>query len=81
MTLKNRFGLFFLILGALFVFLFIFSDMAGQPTFSYFLFGAVGVLLGITLSWRTTLPEKPQPSGRFSAVRKLMQRSKSKKKK
>jgi hypothetical protein len=79
MTTRNRFGIFFIAVGGLFVFLFIFSDMAGEATFSYFVLGAVGVLLGIVLSWRTAPPPQRQPSGRFVAVRKVLQRSKKKK--
>jgi hypothetical protein len=79
MTVRNRIGLFFIAVGGFFVFLFIFSDMAGQATFSYFVLGAVGVLLGIVLSWQTAPPAQRQPSGRFSAVRKVLQRSKKKK--
>ena len=80
--MKNRIGVFLICVGAFLVVLFIFSDMAGEPTFGYFCFGAVGILLGIAMAWRTAAAPPPrQDYARFRSVRMALERSKAKKKK
>ena len=80
MVASSRFGTFFLVIGILLVFLFIFSDVAGQPTFAYFCGGVACVMLGVFLWWRSPPGPPPEPHGRFRTVKKFLDRSKSKKK-
>jgi hypothetical protein len=80
MIARSRFGTFFLAIGVVLVFLFIFSDVAGQPIFIYFCGGVVCALLGVILWWSSPPGPPSQPPERFRTLRKYLDRSKSKKK-
>jgi hypothetical protein len=80
--MRSRFGVFLICLGLFLVAIFIFSDMAGTPIFGYFCFGAISLLMGVVLAWRSATPSPQQQDyARFRSVRMALERSKAKKKK
>lgn len=71
----SRIGLFFFWVGVVLVFLFIFSDIAGQPAFRYFFIGALLVIIGAVIWWRS--PAAPaEPADRFRTIKKLLKKKK-----
>ena len=64
MTATNRIGTFLFMLGIVLIFLFIFSDVAGRPSFGYFFFGLLCLILGGFLWW-SPAPPPSEPSERF----------------
>jgi hypothetical protein len=66
--LSRRIGNFFIILGGLLIFLFVFSDLAKTPKYNLLVMGALGVLFGLVLTWSNP-PPPPQPSERFRLLK------------
>jgi hypothetical protein len=77
MSLTNRIGCFFMLVGGVVLVLFLASDAAGQQNCSLLLLGILGAVLGFIM-WRRNRPEPPS-SGRFTTFQKLRQRSSKKK--
>ena len=75
----SRIGTFFLLLGVLFVVLFIASDMGDQTYFSYFFIGVLLIATGFIFK-RMAAPD-PSPGKRFEAIRKLQQKRREAKEK
>jgi hypothetical protein len=72
MDLTRRIAAFFLFIGAVLVFLFVFSIIAGHPAFAYLLTGLVSLLIGGAW-WRRAPDESPhEPPARFRTVRKII---------
>ena len=78
MSLTNRIGCFFLLVGAVLLLMFLASDIAKQQNCSLLVIGILGVVAGFAL-WRHHRPI-PTPSGRFATIRKLRKSAKEKKK-
>ena len=72
MSLTNRIGCFFLLIGALCVVLYLASDVAGDQNCNLLLIGVLGSVLGFAM-WRRNR-KAPAPSSRFSGVKKLRQK-------
>lgn len=68
-----RVGMFFLVLGAGALVLFIISDIAKQTEFDYLFIGMLLIGIGWMLRRKKT---PPPPSGRFARVRGLLKRGK-----
>ncbi|MBN1305922.1 MAG: hypothetical protein JXA13_15915 [Anaerolineales bacterium] len=68
-----RIGTFFTLLGVMLVFLFTASDMAKTPNFDLLFIGLIILVFGLTLRRRYRI--KPEPSNRFSGIRRLLNRS------
>ena len=64
MSLTNRIGCFFLLMGVVLLVLFLASDVAGQQNCNLLLLGILGTVLGFVM-WRRNRPA-PHPSGRFT---------------
>jgi drug/metabolite transporter (DMT)-like permease len=76
-----RIGTFLFFFGVCLIVLFILTDLASQPNFAYFLLGAVAIITGGVLWWRTPSGEAPPPPpGRFRMLKNLSNRAKPKKK-
>jgi hypothetical protein len=75
----RRVGIYFFLIGFLLLGVFFISDQSQNPQFELFLGGAILVGLGGFLSWRFRPPATP--SGRFSLLGKMKNRSNTKKKK
>lgn len=75
MTLTNRIGTFLFWLGFILLFLFIFSDVADQPAFGYFCSGALCLVIGAVLWWRSPRPPS-EPPARFRILKKMMKNRK-----
>ena len=73
-----RIGTFFLVIGLGFILLFIISDIAQTVYFNYLFLGLLLSGFGIYLRRNA---EKPPPSGRFEAWRKMRSKEKKEKKK
>jgi len=70
----HRIGTFFLLVGiGLFMF-FLLSDAGGNPTFRYFCWGLLLLMVGF--GFRARYKRSIQPSGRFSIFKRLMPKSK-----
>ena len=76
MTLTGRVGRFFVLLGALLLFLFFASDLAETPYFNLFFWGFLSLIFGTLLWRRGRVP--PEPSNRFRFIRSLRNRDKDK---
>jgi hypothetical protein len=79
MTFANRIGLYLILLGVVLVFLFIFSDIAGKPSFGYFFIGILCGIIGGVLWWRSPSPPPSEPPARFRTVKKMMKKDKKEK--
>jgi hypothetical protein len=77
MSLTNRIGCFFLLIGGALLVLFLASDVAGQQNCNLLLLGILGAVVGFVM-WRRNRPAFPS-SGRFTTFQKLRQRSSRKK--
>jgi hypothetical protein len=66
--MKQRFGIFFTLLGAALLALFFTSDVIQQPNLVYLLLGIIFAAIGISFL-RATRPE-PQETGRFRLLRR-----------
>ena len=64
----GRIGCFFILIGILLLFLFVTSDLAHVPQFTYLLTGVVVLLVGWLL-WRNGRAA-PRESGRFRILRR-----------
>ena len=80
MNFWNRIGSFFLLIGIILLFMFIFSDVAGSVQFTYLLFSGLMLFTGIIM--KATHPNPPsEPSQRFKALREQSQKREAQKKK
>ena len=70
MSLTNRIGCFFLLVGVFCVVLYLASDYAGEQNCSLLLVGVLGTVLGFAL-WRRN--RTLTPNTRFSVIKKLRQ--------
>jgi uncharacterized membrane protein YedE/YeeE len=68
----SRMGTFFVLLGILLLVLFIASDIAQDPYFRYFFFGAIALGVGLFFKRLTAKPAKP--TARFSGLRGFFQK-------
>jgi hypothetical protein len=76
-----RIGTFLFAVGICLIVFFVLTDLAGQPNFAYFIFGAAGLIGGGVLWWRAPSGgPPPPPTGRFRLVKKITSRPKPKKK-
>lgn len=75
MGYTNRIGTFLMLIGVLLIFLFVFSDIAGQPAYLYFFLGGLSLVLGAVLWWSSPKPPPP-PSERFRSVKKMLSKEK-----
>ena len=71
----HRLGTFFLLVGAGLLVFFLLSEAAGTPTFSYFCWSMILIILGFI--FRARHKRSTQPSGRFSIFQRLMPKSKA----
>jgi hypothetical protein len=71
-----RFGTFLLAFGLLLIVFFVLTDVADQPNFAYFVFGALAVIGGVLLWWRVPGGASPPTSGRFRLLKNLSNRKK-----
>ena len=69
----NRLGNLLIMIGLLMIMLFIFSDLAKDPQFKYFLYGFVSFLAGIILKISNKSQQPPQPTGRFRILKRRSQ--------
>ncbi len=76
MSLTNRVGCFFLLVGGVLLVLFLASDVAQQQNCTLLAIGVLGVVVGFAM-WRRNRPD-PTPSGRFGTLSKLRQAGKRK---
>jgi hypothetical protein len=79
MTVTNRIGTYLFMLGIVLIFLFIFSDIAGSPSFGFFFFGLLCLILGFVLWWKYPAPPPSEPSERFRLLKKIMKKEKKEK--
>jgi hypothetical protein len=77
--LASRIGTFFFFIGVILVILFIFSDVAGEPAFGYFLIGTLCLFVGGMIWWRSPATPPSEPSERFRTVKKMMKKEKKEK--
>jgi hypothetical protein len=75
-----RIGTFFLLVGAGLLVFFMLSESAQKPTFSYFCWSMILVILGFLFRAQYKKPGPP-PSGRFSVFKRLKPKPKEEKKK
>ncbi len=75
MSYSNRIGTYLVLIGVVLIFMFIFSDVAGKPAFGYFFLGALSMVVGVALWWRSPAPPS-EPPARFRTMRRLMKRDK-----
>jgi hypothetical protein len=75
----SRIGTFFFLIGIATMWLFVASDMQDTPAFIFFFVSIISFVLGWYFK-RITAPPKKDP-GRFSFLRKLIQKSREKKQK
>ncbi len=68
----GKIGQFIFFLGFLALIIFMATDQAGMPKYPLFCSGVVLVFWGIYVMWKHRQP--PEPSDRFSALRKMRQR-------
>jgi uncharacterized membrane protein HdeD (DUF308 family) len=73
MSLTNRIGCFFLLVGVFCVVLYLASDVAGDQNCSVLLIGVLGTVLGFAM-WRRNRTA-PTSSNRFSGIKKLRQKT------
>ncbi len=78
-SFTGRIGCFFLLIGIVLLVIFLASDAAHQPAYTYLCFSVVGLLFGFVL-WAQGKPP-PGASERFRSVRKMRESSKKGKKK
>lgn len=71
-----RIGTFFILLGALLVALFVFSDLAQAPDANLLIVGGLSLLFGIILRV-VKPPPPPEESGRFRVIKRFSRKSKS----
>ncbi|HMN63016.1 MAG TPA: hypothetical protein PJ988_21795 [Anaerolinea sp.] len=76
MEFANRIGTYLILLGVVLVLLFIFSDIAGTPSFGYFFIGVLCAVGGAVLWWRTLGPRPSEPPARFRMFRKMTKKDK-----
>ncbi|NWG35766.1 MAG: hypothetical protein HXY42_15160 [Chloroflexi bacterium] len=69
-----RIGTFFLLMGIGLLVFFLLSESAGQPTFSYFCWSMITLILGFF--FRAQYKKAVPSSGRFSILKKLKPKSK-----
>jgi hypothetical protein len=69
MTLASRIGQFLFFMGFLGLIIFFATNQAGMPSYLYLCAGMVLLVFGIYLMW--TYRNPPQPSDRFSTLRKM----------
>lgn len=74
-----RVGTFFLLVGVGLLVFFLFSEAAKQPTFSYFCWSMVLLILGFL--FRAQYKKAIPSSGRFSILKRLKSKPKEEKKK
>ncbi|MEN6408980.1 MAG: hypothetical protein ABFD44_04620 [Anaerolineaceae bacterium] len=79
MTLISRIGCFFTLVGMVLVAIFIASDLSQQRDYNYLLVGGLAFFIGYAV-YRSGKPPA-QPSGRFSALRKVSEQFQSRRKK
>ena len=79
MGYSNRIGTYIFLLGVVLVFLFIFSDVAGNPAFGYFFLGALCLIVGGVLWWRSPGSPPSEPPARFRTIKKMMKKEKKEK--
>ncbi len=72
-----RVGTFFIMIGIVFVILFVLSDAAQQTVFSYFCWGII--LLFVGFAFRSQYKKSAPSSGRFSIFKKFKSKPKEKK--
>ncbi|KAA3642247.1 MAG: LPXTG cell wall anchor domain-containing protein [Chloroflexi bacterium] len=72
----SRIGSFFWWVGLFLILLFVTTDLREQPEFNFLLLGLVLMALGFFL-WRR-YHQPPEPSNRFSLIRRLLSRNSSK---
>ena len=75
-----RIGTFFLLVGLGLLAFFMLSEAAKQPTFSYFCWSMILLIIGFVFRAQYKRPGLP-PSGRFSILNKLKPKPKEEKKK
>ena len=69
MTIASRIGQFLFFLGFLALILFFATNQVGMPKYLFLCSGSVLFFIGVYLMW--TYRNPPQPSGRFSTMRKM----------
>ena len=74
-----RVGTFFLLVGLGLLVFFMMSEAAGQPTFSYFCWSIVLLIVGFL--FRAQYKKAVKSSGRFSILKRFKPKSKEEKKK
>ncbi len=79
MEFANRIGTYLLLLGVILMFLFIFSDVAGNAAFGYFFVSVLCLLIGGVLWWRSPSPPPSEPPARFRTVKKFLKKDKKEK--
>jgi hypothetical protein len=72
-----RVGTFFLLVGVGLVVIFILSDAAHEPAFSFFCLGTILLIVGFM--FRAQYKKSIPPSGRFSIFKRLKPKPKEKK--
>jgi len=72
--LTYRLGTFFLVVGIGLLVFFALSEAAESPTFSYFCWGTILLVLGFI--FRAQYRKAVKPSGRFSILKRLMPKPK-----
>jgi hypothetical protein len=70
MTIVNRIGTFFILLGVGLIVLFVLSDLAEAPTCNLLIFGAISLGMGILLWFRDPVKRGPE-AGRFRTMKKM----------
>jgi len=74
---RGRVGQFVLFFGLLFLALFFTTDQAKHPTYGLFFMGALGVLVGGFMIWRSIKP--PERVERFRGIRNMQARQREQK--
>jgi len=73
-----RVGTFFLLVGTGLLIFFVLSEAAGQPTFSYFCWSMILLILGFM--FRAQYKKAVPSSGRFSVLKRFKRKPKEEKK-
>ena len=73
-----RVGTFFLLVGTGLLIFFVLSEAAGQPTFSYFCWSTILLILGFM--FRAQYKKAVPSSGRFSVLKRFKRKPKEEKK-
>ena len=79
MGLSHRTGTFLILLGVLFMGLFVLSDIARAPVFIYFLASAPLLIVGVVLRFFINPPPPPAPSARFRILKRKEKKGQGKK--